>query len=140
MSYIRVVLYKTRPNVTGFAYHNFSLHTIGVFPDAFLFALCLNCFHGVSVKRAVIVKNIPTLDGVIFICHNLGSNFERMLTMLYLVSIHEVKNPLGEIVFERGFAMRPDYFLAVCALHGLDNVAVHACTSLEACAHVQNSM
>ena len=60
--------------------------------------------------------------------------------MLYLVSIDEVKNPIGEIVFERGLVMRPDYFLAVCALHGLDNVKVHACTSLEACMHMQNSL
>ena len=60
--------------------------------------------------------------------------------MLYLVSIDEVKNPLNEIVFERGLVMRADYFLAMCALHGLDNVEVHACTSLEACVYVQNSM
>ena len=60
--------------------------------------------------------------------------------MLYLVSINEVKNPLNEIVFERGLIMRSDYFLALCALHGLDNVEVHACTTLEACVHVQNNM
>lgn len=60
--------------------------------------------------------------------------------MLYLVSIHEVKNPLNETVFERGLVMRADYFLAMCTLHGLDNVEVHACTSLEACVHVQNSL
>ena len=60
--------------------------------------------------------------------------------MLYLVSIDEVKNPIGEIVFERGLVMRAEYFLAVCAVHGLDNVAVHACTSLEACVHMQNSL
>ena len=60
--------------------------------------------------------------------------------MLYFVSIHEVKNPLGEVVFERGLIMRADYFQAVCALHSLDNVEVHACTSLEACVCVQNCM
>ena len=60
--------------------------------------------------------------------------------MLYLVSIHEVKNPLGEVVFERGLVMRADYFKAMCALHSLDHVEVHACTSLEACVYVQNSM
>ena len=60
--------------------------------------------------------------------------------MLYLVSIHEVKTPLNEVVFERGLVMRADYFLAMCALHGLDNVEVHACTSLEACVHMQNSL
>ena len=60
--------------------------------------------------------------------------------MLYLVSICEVKNPLNDVVFERGQVMRPDYFLAICALHGLDNVEVHACTSLDACVHVQNSL
>ena len=60
--------------------------------------------------------------------------------MLYLVSIHEVKNPLNEVVFERGLVMRADYFLSVCALQGLDNVKVHACTSIEACMHMQNSL
>ena len=60
--------------------------------------------------------------------------------MLYLVSIHEVKTPLNETVFERGLVMRTDYFLTMCALHGLDNVEVHACTSLEACVHVQNNL
>ena len=60
--------------------------------------------------------------------------------MLYLVSVREVKNPLNEIVFERGLAMRADYFLAMCTLHGLDNVEVHACTSIEACVHMQNSL
>ena len=92
------------------------------------------------VKHAVIGANNLTLDRVIFICHNLGSNFERIVIMLYLVSIREVKNPLNEVVFERGLVMRADYFLAVCALHGLDNVKVHACTSLEACVHMQNSL
>ena len=60
--------------------------------------------------------------------------------MLYLVSIHEVKTPLNEVVFERGLVMRADYFQALCAIHGLDNVKVHACTTLEACVHVQNSL
>ena len=60
--------------------------------------------------------------------------------MLYLVSIHEVKTPLNEIVFERGLIMRADYFLAMCALHGIDNAEVHACTTLEACVHMQNSL
>ena len=60
--------------------------------------------------------------------------------MLYLVSIHEVKNPLNEVVFERDLVMRADYFLAVCTLHGLDNVEVHACTSLEAGVCMQNSL
>ena len=60
--------------------------------------------------------------------------------MLYLVSIQEVKNPLNVVVFERGLIMRADYFLTMCTLHGLDNVEVHACTSLEACVHMQNSL
>ena len=64
MSY---VLYKT-----VFAYHNFHLHTIRVSPSAFLFVLCSNCFHGGPVKHAGIVVNNPTLDGVIYICHNRG--------------------------------------------------------------------
>ena len=80
MSYIRVVLYKSSLVsyirliliATGFAYHNFTFHTIRVSPSAFLFVLCSNCFHGGYVKHAGIVANTLTLDGVIFICHNIG--------------------------------------------------------------------
>ena len=60
--------------------------------------------------------------------------------MLYLVSIREVKTPLNETIFERGLVMRADYFHAICTLYGLDHVEVYACTSIEACVHVQNSL
>ena len=75
MSYIRLVLYKTRSLVTGFAYHNFRFPAIRVSPSAFLFVLCSNCFHGVYVKHAGIVMINLTFDEVIFICHNIGSCF-----------------------------------------------------------------
>ena len=94
------------------------------------------------VKHTEIMANNPTFDGVNFNCHNRVSlfNFARKLTMLYFVSIHEVKNPLNEVVFERGLVMNAGYFLAMCSRHGLDNVEVYTCTSLEACVHMQNSL
>ena len=57
------------------AYHNFIVIGTRVFPSAFLFVVCWNTYHGVPVQHDGIVANSPTLDGVIFNCHNLGSLF-----------------------------------------------------------------
>ena len=56
-------------------YHKFDVPAIRVFTSAFLFVAWCNTSHGVSVKRAGIVASNPTLDGVIFNCHNLSSLF-----------------------------------------------------------------
>lgn len=69
-TYLSTMLVDTVDNL--YTYHNFSIIHIRVFPSAFLIFSCCNDGWRVCPARLWIVANSPTLDGVIFNCHNLS--------------------------------------------------------------------